>query len=155
MFRRPLSRYGFRSPWQEMDRLQREMNRLFSDSFSLAGGRTAPNYPAINVWANEESAVITAELPGVNSEEIDISVVGDTLTLSGNRHLEELGEGDKYHRRERSYGQFTRTFELPFLVEADEVEAVFEKGVLHISLPRAEADKPKKIAVKTAAVKTA
>jgi HSP20 family protein len=109
----------------------------------------------MNVWTNEESAVITAELPGVNSEEIDISVVGDTLTLSGNRQLEELGEGDKYHRRERSYGKFTRTFELPFLVEADKVEAVFEKGVLHISLPRAEADKPKKIAVKTAAVKTA
>jgi HSP20 family protein len=150
MFRRPLSRYGFRSPWQEMERLQREMNHLFSDSFSLAGGRTGSSYPAMNVWTNEEGAVITAELPGVNPEEVDISVVGDTLTLSGNRQPEELGEGDKYHRRERSYGKFTRTFELPFLVEADKVEAVFEKGVLHISLPRAEADKPKKIAIKTA-----
>jgi HSP20 family protein len=133
-----------------MERLQREMNHLFSDSFSLAGGRTAPNYPAMNVWTNEESAVITAELPGISPEDIDISVVGDTLTLSGERKLEELEEGDKYHRRERGYGKFSRTFQLPFKVEAEEVEALFERGVLHLSLPRAESDKPKKITVKSA-----
>jgi HSP20 family protein len=107
-----------------------------------------PNYPAMNVWTNEDGAAITAELPGVNPEDIDISVVGDTLTLSGNRQPEELGDGDTYHRRERGYGQFTRTFQLPFPVEVDQTEAVFEKGVLHLSLPRAEADKPKKISVK-------
>ena len=150
MFRRSLSRYGFRSPWQEMERLQREMNHLFSDSFSLAGGRTGPNYPAMNVWTNEESAVITAELPGISPEDIDISVVGDMLTLSGERKLEELEEGDKYHRRERGYGKFSRTFQLPFKVEAEKVEAIFERGVLHLSLPRAESDKPKKITVKSA-----
>ncbi len=150
MFRRPFGRYSFTSPWPEMEHLQREMNRLFSDSFSLAGGRTAPSYPAMNVWTNEEGAVITAELPGVNPEDIDISVVGDTLTLTGSRQPDELKEGEKYHRRERSYGRFTRTFELPYQVETDKVEALFEKGVLHISLPRAEVDKPKKISVKTA-----
>jgi HSP20 family protein len=148
MFQRPFVRYTFRSPWQEMGRLQREVNQLFSDSFALAGGRTVPNYPAMNVWTNEDGAAITAELPGVNPEDIDISVVGDTLTLSGNRQPEELGDGDTYHRRERGYGQFTRTFQLPFPVEVDQTEAVFEKGVLHLSLPRAEADKPKKISVK-------
>ena len=150
MFRRPFGRYGFRSPWPEMERLQREMNRLFSDSFSLAGGRTAPGYPTMNAWTNEDGAVITAELPGVNSEDIDISVVGDTLTLSGERPSEELADGDKYHRRERGYGKLNRTFQLPFKVEIDEVGAVFEKGVLHLSLPRAEADKPKKITVNKA-----
>jgi HSP20 family protein len=133
-----------------MERLQREMNRMFADSYSLAGGRTAPQYPAINVWTNEEGAVLTAELPGVNTEDIDISVVGDTLTLSGTRQPENLQEGDKYHRRERNYGNFTRTFQLPFHVETDNVEATFDKGVLHLSLPRAEVDKPKKIAVKSA-----
>jgi HSP20 family protein len=133
-----------------MERLQREVNRLFSDSFSLAGGRTAPSYPAMNVWTNEEGAVITAELPGVNPEDIDISVVGDTLTLAGNRKPDELQEGERYHRRERSYGRFSRTFQLPYQVEPDKVEAVFEKGVLQISLPRAEVDKPKKIAIKAA-----
>ena len=60
MFRRPFDRYAYRTPWREMERLQREMNRMFADSFSLAGGRTAPQYPAINVWTNEDGAVLTA-----------------------------------------------------------------------------------------------
>jgi HSP20 family protein len=77
-------------------------------------------------------------------------VVGDTLTLSGTRRPDELQEGERYHRRERTSGHFSRTFQLPFRIEDKQVEAVFEKGVLHISLPRAEADKPKKIAVKMA-----
>jgi len=77
-------------------------------------------------------------------------VVGDTLTLKGSRQPDKLQDGEKYHRRERNYGDFSRTFQLPFHVEADKVEAIFEKGVLHLSLPRAEVDKPKKIAVKAA-----
>jgi HSP20 family protein len=104
----------------------------------------------MNVWTNEEGVVVTAELPGVEPDEIDVSVVGDTLTLTGSRRPFELKEGEKYHRRERGFGRFTRTFQLPFQVEADQVEAIFEKGVLHISLPRAEVDKPKKIAIKAA-----
>lgn len=150
MFRQPFRRQNYRSPWTEMERLQQEVNRLFSDSYSQTGGRTAPGYPAMNVWTNQEGAVVTAELPGVDPADIDISVEGSTLTLSGNRQPEEFKNGEKYHRRERRYGQFTRTLDLPFTVEADKVEAVFEKGVLHISLPRAEVDKPKKITVKTA-----
>lgn len=150
MLRRPFGTYGYRSPWQDMERLHREVDRLFSDSFTMAGGRTAPSYPAINVWANEDGAVVTAELPGVDPEDIDISVVGDTLTLSGRRQPLELAEGNKYHRRERGYGKFNRSFQLPFNVEAENVDALFEKGILHLSLPRAEADKPRKISVKSA-----
>jgi HSP20 family protein len=133
-----------------MEHLQREVNRLFTDSFSGYGGRVGPSFPAINVWTNEDGAVITAELPGVEPDAIDISVVGDNVTLSVSRQPNELKEGDRYHRRERIYGNFTRSFQLPFTVESDQVEASFANGVLHISLPRAEADKPKKIAVKTA-----
>ena len=150
MFRRPNYRYGFVTPWQEMERLQREVNRLFSDSFSLAGGRTAPGYPAMNVWTNEDGVVLTAELPGLSPDDINISVVGDTLTLTGSRNVDDLPEGAKYHRRERNFGKFSRSFQLPFSIEVDKVEAVFKNGVLHLSLPRAEAEKPKKIAVKTA-----
>ena len=151
MFRQPFGRQSYANPWQEVERMQREMDRLFN---TFSGGRdrlqAAPSFPAMNVWTNPEGAVLTAELPGVNPEDIDISVVGETLTLTGTRQPEELQEGEKYHRRECGYGKFTRTFQLPFAVEADKVDAVFEKGVLHISLPRAEADKPKKISVKTA-----
>ena len=150
MLRRPLFNYGPMSPWREMTRLQREMNRLFSDSFSHAGGRVGPSYPAMNVWTNEDGAVVTAELPGVNPQDIDISVVGETLTLSGSRQPDVLQDGEKYHRRERNFGNFSRTFQLPFQVMADQVEAIFKNGVLHISLPRAEEDKPKKITIKSA-----
>lgn len=150
MFRRSFVPYNYTSPWREMERLQREVNRLFSDSFSLVGGRTAPGYPAMNAWSNPDGLVLTAELPGVNPEDIDISVVNETLTITGNRQPLELKEGERYHRRERRYGKFSRAFQLPFRVEANKVEAVFEKGVLHLSLPRAEADKPKKISVKAA-----
>jgi HSP20 family protein len=141
----------FRTPsaWQELDRLQREMNRLF-DNYSGERQRMAPGYPALNVWTGTDSAVMTAELPGVDPESIDISIVGETLTLSGQRPQEELPENARYHRQERGYGRFTRAFQLPFLVDANGVEARFEKGVLEISLPRAEADKPKKITVKAA-----
>jgi len=137
------------NPWQEIDRLQRDMNRLY-DTFASPRLRVAPSFPAMNIWTNNEAAVITAELPGVDPESIDISVVGETLTLSGERKPEALQEGDKYHRRERRYGKFSRTIQLPFLVEANGVEALFNNGMLQISLPRAEADKPKKISVKTA-----
>jgi HSP20 family protein len=124
------------------------MNRLFATVPTGTSG--APAYPAMNVWANEKGAMVTAELAGVNPEDIDISVVGDTLTLTGNREPHELAEGETYHRRERSYGRFSRVFQVPLEVEAGKVEAVFEKGILHISLPRAEAETPKKIAVKAA-----
>jgi HSP20 family protein len=140
-------RYSFNHPWRDVDQLQREFNRLF-ESLANTRAQVAPSDPALNVWTNEEGAAVTAELPGVNPEDIDISVVGQTLTLTGLRRPHDLAEGERFHRRERSAGRFNRTVELPFLVEGDKVEAVFEKGVLHVSLPRAEADKPKKIAVK-------
>jgi HSP20 family protein len=135
------------SSWREMDRLRREMDRLFTDWPARSGWGGAPAYPAMNVWTNEEGAVVTAELPGVAPEDIDISVVNETLTVTGTRHADEA-EGATYHRRERSQGKFTRSFQLPFRIENDHVDAQFERGVLHITLPRAEADKPKRIEVK-------
>jgi HSP20 family protein len=124
------------------------MNRLFAQMPPGLSGDVAPTFPAMNVWTDEESVVVTAELPGVAPDDIDVSVVGDTLTLKGSRQPDELEEGESYHRRERRYGAFTRAFQLPFQVEPNQVEANFGNGVLQISLPRAEADKPKKIAVK-------
>lgn len=150
MFRDPFGRYGVRPPWQEMEKLQREMNRLFTGVYGEPAMRPPVSYPAIDVWTSENGAVVTAELPGADPADIDISVVGDTLTLNGSRKPDALQEGEKYHRRERGFGNFVRTFQLPFQVEADKVEAMFDRGVLHISLPRAEADKPRKIAIKAA-----
>lgn len=132
-----------------MDRMQREMNRLF-DTYYPVRLRTAPSFPAMNVWSSEEGLILTAEVPGIRPEDIDVSVVGETLNLTGARKPEELKEGTRYHRQERGYGKFSRTIQLPFPVDVNKVEATFKNGLLHISLPRAEADKPRKIAVKSA-----
>lgn len=150
MFRDPFSRYGYRPARREQDRLRRELDRLFSTAFDEPRLQTPASYPAINVWTGEEGVVLTAELPGVTAEEIDISVVGDTVTVAGTRRPPELQANERYHRRERGFGRFSRTFQLPCQVDADAVEAVFERGVLNISLPRAEEDKPKKIAIHAA-----
>ena len=140
-FRRP-------SIWQEMDQLQREMNRLF-DTTNRGQVFSAPSYPAINIWTNDEWQLISAEMPGVNPEDIDIDVTGDALSISGERKPDKVIKDAHYHRRERSYGSFSRTIQLPFMVDTNKVEANFKNGILMISLPRAEADKPKKITIKS------
>lgn len=139
----------FRTPsiWREMNRLQRDMNRLFGNIMPTHE-RSATSYPAINIWADEDSALITAEIPGVSKDDLEINVTGDTLTITGERKQDELPEGARYHRRERSYGKFNRNIQLPYTVDINKVKANFINGVLEVNLPRIEAEKPKKIAVK-------
>ena len=130
--------------WRDVARLQDEMNRVFS----RVTDSSPSTFPAVNVWASQESAVVTTELPGVELEDLDISVVGDVLTIRGARRPEQLGEGDSYHRRERRSGQFVRVVQLPFRAEPDEVSATLKSGLLNITLPRAHADRPRKIQVR-------
>ena len=138
---------SWRSYERDMRRLRRDMNRLFADWPARAGWSTAPGFPAMNAWTNEDSAVVTAELPGVGIEDVEITVEKDTLSLRGRREPEELEEGASFHRRERRFGGFSRAFRLPFAIDAAEVKAEFKNGLLTIVLPRAEADKPQKIAI--------
>jgi HSP20 family protein len=121
------------------------MNRIFSG----IGQEVSQNFPAVNVWVGENDAMVKAEIPGAEIEKIDISVIVDSLTISGSREPVTLGEGESYHRQERDFGRFTRTLQLPFNVEVNKVDARYENGILSITLPRAEADKPKKVAIKT------
>jgi len=132
------------NPWNEMERMQRRMLR----SLALNRYESEPGFPAVNVYANDQAQIISAELPGLTREDIEISVAGEALTISGSREPEKVEEGAEYHRRERSAGKFTRSFQLLFPVDADKVEASFEDGVLRIRLPRAESDRPRKIAIK-------
>lgn len=136
-----------RSLWQELDRMRNELDRLARTESRVAA---PPTFPALNVWSSAEGLIVTAEIPGVTAEDIDISIVGETMTLSGSRDPEFDGDEVRYHRRERGCGQFNRTLELPYRIETDQVEATFDKGVLTVTLPRAEEDKPKKIAVQVA-----
>ena len=145
MFGPGLWRFGVMAdPLREMQRVQREMNRIFSG----LGQPLTQEVPPVNVWVGESDTVVTAELPGVDPGGVDISVVGDALNISGFREAETLKEGESYHRQERNHGRFSRSLQLPFHVEAGKVEAKYDRGILRITLPRAEADKPRKISVK-------
>jgi HSP20 family protein len=136
-----LDRLGsFLDPWREFQRM--------SEAISRPLATVTVEFPAVNVWVSSDNAVVTTEIPGIDPESLDVTVVDKTLTLRGSRQPEDLNEGEAYHRRERWSGQFTKTVELPFAVDSNKVEARFLKGILSVSLPRAEADKPRKIAVK-------
>ena len=132
-------------PWAHLERMENEMNRVLSRFASPSAG----DFPPVNVWADTDEAVVTSEMPGINPSALDISVTGKTLTLRGAREAEPVTGEESYHRRERWYGQFSRIVELPFNVEADSVKARFRKGVLFIALPRAEAEKPRKISIQS------
>jgi HSP20 family protein len=135
----------FFDSFRELERLQSRLNRMFEQSRGAL-----VEFPPLNIWTSEDSAQVTAELPGLTADDIDISVVNATLTIKGSRTAEELQEGQTLHRSERGFGQFSRTITLPFAVDAEKVGATFKNGVLQISLPRAEEDKPRKIAVQPA-----
>jgi len=131
-----------RSAGRMVRRLQDEVNRLFED---VPSGGTG--FPPVNLWASDSEVIVMAEVPGIDPKELDLSVLGNVLTMSGERKPEEIGERDRFVRRERGYGQFTRTVELPYLVKGDSIEASCSNGLLRVVLPRAEADKPKRITV--------
>ncbi len=130
-------------PFSDISQLSRTMNRLFR---TFPEGR-AETFPAMNVYAGDEEAVVTAELPGVESNQLDVSVNGDIFTISGTRETGESRENQAWHRRERFSGKFTRSVQLPFQVESDKVRARLKQGVLQVILPRAEADKPRRIQI--------
>ena len=132
-------------PFREMRRLQRDMDRLAAGYRLGAAERV---FPAVNVWTGRDDAIVTAEVPGIDPNKLEITGVGDTLTLSGTREPADAGEGQVVNRLEREAGDFARTIQLPFRVEPDKVEAIYAKGILQVRLPRLEADKPKQIAIK-------
>lgn len=129
-------------PWREMDRLQREMTGVFT-----LPRRPAAAFPPLNLHTGDDDVIITSEIPGIDPVDIDLTVTGDTLTIKGLRKEHEAKEGETWHRRERVSGNFYRTVQLPYNVDGNKVQADYVNGVLKIVLPRAEADKPRKISV--------
>ena len=122
--------------------------RMFARNLFANGPRLAPTGPAMNVWGDEQAVYVEVDLPGTDVEKLDVSVTeGNKLTIQGERPVLELPNA-VWHRQERGAGSFTRTLTLPTMVDANKVEATFENGVLRLTLPRAEAAKPRKIAIK-------
>jgi HSP20 family protein len=136
---------------------RREMDRLFDDFFGPWGERALTPFgeewgafsPQVDVTETDGQIKISAELPGLDDEDIDVSLSDDVLTISGEKKAEKEEEGENYYRAERSYGAFRRAIPLPSEVDADKVDAVFQKGVLTITLPKTGETKAKKVTVKT------
>jgi HSP20 family protein len=129
-----------------------ELDRLMTGAFNTPGVATAArlvtgrSFPAVNIWEDGENLFVEAEVPGLKSENLEITVIGDELMLKGERTADERSDGN-YHRRERGIGSFNRVVKLPSEVNAEHVQAALNDGVLLLTLPKAEATKPRKIKV--------
>jgi HSP20 family protein len=136
------NRNPFGALWQELNQVQDEFNKWFA-----RGGR-ASSVPTFNVWEDESAVFAEADLPGLDPGKIEVTITeGNKLTVQGERPATEI-EGAVWIRQERPFGKFIRAITLPALVNAEQVEAKYENGVLRLRLPKHEAAKPRKIAVK-------
>jgi HSP20 family protein len=128
--------------------LMRYVMRDLEPGVWSASSRAA--FPAVNIWQGPEAIAVTAELPGIEPGNIEISVKDNVLTLSGERKAPEVPDGARWHRRERGYGKFSRAIRLPFAASGDKVEARMINGILSVLIARPEEEKPKKIEIKAA-----
>lgn len=135
-----------RHSWDPFAELEVEMNRLM-DGFLGARPIRQRRFPPINAWQDDGNLYVEAELPGLQLEDLEISVVGKELSLHGRRRESEI-EGASYHLRERGADEFTRVLSLPMEVNAEKVAATLKNGVLTVTLPKAEAVRRRKIAVR-------
>ncbi|MGN6554481.1 MAG: Hsp20/alpha crystallin family protein [Verrucomicrobiota bacterium] len=143
---------GGASPLDELNRIRSEINRLFENPFSVFAPSTsffAGWQPTVDIYEDHEKATVRAELPGMKKEDINVALEGSTLTISGERKLEEEErQGDSY-RAERFFGRFQRSITLPHLVDANKMRATYKDGVLEVICPKSEEAKPKQIQVKS------
>lgn len=145
-----IARVG-RSPWSifdDLESLQEDFNRaLYGAGTRRSGRRYTMRYPLMNVWSSKEGFVVDVQLPGVEPGDVDISVKGDELTISGKVGVGEPPEGETYLRRERWGGEFARTLQLPCKADADNVKAAYRNGILRVEIPRSPEEKPRKIQI--------
>jgi len=136
----------YSSPFEEIKKLKTEMNRMFNSYFGTETAFPVSGvFPTVNVSEDEGNMYVRAELPGVESKDIDISLEGGTLTIRGGRKTVPEKKEISYHRREREAGTFRRSISLPVRVDTEKVTAESKDGVLKITLPKAAEAKPKKI----------
>ena len=139
-------------PFRDLRNLQEEVNRLFTgnagrtfDDEGIARGSWSPS---VDIYENKEQIVLEAELPGMNREDFDLTVENNVITLRGERRFEKKEDTDNYHRVERAYGSFTRSFTLPNTVSGEGASADYRNGVLRVTLPKREETKARRIEVK-------
>ena len=143
-----ITRFTYRNPWQELDQLTSRLGHLFADD-AANGGSTW--MPAVDVEETGDELRLTAEVPGLSAEDIDIEVENNRLTIRGEKRNQREEKDKDYHLVERSYGSFLRTVELPAGVNLDTIKATISKGILKVTVPKPAPSQVKKIEVKTAA----
>ena len=138
-------------PFRDVISNQRDFERFFREAFSPAASEgelsTRTWAPPVDIYENGDNLVLKAELPGINPDDVEIRVEDNTLYLKGERKFEKEVKEQNYHRVERSYGTFTRTFSLPNSIDSDKVAANFKDGVLTLTMPKKEEAKPKTIKI--------
>lgn len=135
--------------FSELTRMQQEMNCFFDEFFGERRGELAEGswVPSVDVSETESEIVVRAELPGMTQDDIELNLQDSVLTLKGEKKQEKEEEKESYHRMERCYGCFSRSFTLPANIDQDKIQASFKDGVLVVNLPKSEEAKPKKIAI--------
>lgn len=140
------------NPMREMMSLRNEMNRLFEQAFedgSLTRWQPSTSWGlAVDVAENDDAFIVTASVPGLSPDDLDITLTDNVLTIKGEYKADETIDEGQYHIRERRYGSFGRSITLPVPVNAESVDANYEKGVLTLTVPKAEEVKPRRITVK-------
>ena len=141
-------------PINDISNLSQRMDRMFEELMGRGLGRLAEDdrlrgswSPAVNILEKKDAIVITADLPGLKAEDVDVTVDNGVLTIRGERRLEEASEGETYHRVERVYGVFERTFTLPNSVDVNRIDAKFHNGEMVVTLPKREESKPRAVKV--------
>jgi len=139
-------------PFRELNTLQDRVNRLFQETGGRQESLTTGNFvPAVDIYEDEHSIKLKMEVPGVEQKDLDIQVENNTLTVKGERKLEKEEKEENFHRIERRYGSFFRSFGLPNSVDTDKVSADYQNGVLNIVLPKRAEAKPKQVKVNVTA----
>lgn len=137
---------------QSLRSFQEEMNRLFNEFFRSGPGEEAgwglrTWTPPVDIYETDDALVLQAELPGVSKDEVSVEIQNNTLILRGERKHEVEVKEENYHRVERAYGAFQRSFVLPTMVDQEKAQATFKDGILELRLPKLESAKPKRIAI--------
>ena len=140
------------NPTRDLMQMREEMDRLFTQFFRRGDGEEATWgqgvwAPPVDIYETDDAFVLKAELPGFRKEDVTIEMQENRLIIRGERKREEEVKEDKYHRIERAYGRFERSFWLPTTVDSEKIQATFKDGVLELRLPKSEAAKPKRIAI--------
>ena len=147
------------NPAQDLMRMREEMNRVFGQFFRESEGEegtwlTGAWTPPVDIHETAEALILKAELPGFSTDDVHVELHNNRLTLRGERKHEAEVKEEQYHRRERAYGSFQRSFQLPTTIDQDKVSASFQNGILELRLPKSEAAKPKRIAIGGAEART-